>query len=66
MKYYIYPDGTISEEPLDFKATTPPDGLRSAELPSALVPSCMSDDYYVLEAQDYEEAYEMALMLGLI
>ena len=44
MKYYIYPDGTISEEPLDF----------------------MSDDYYVLETQDYEEAYEMALMLGLI
>lgn len=41
MKYYIYPDGTIS---LEF----------------------MSDDYYVLEAQDYEEAYEMALMLGLI
>ena len=40
MKYYIYPDGTISEEPLDF----------------------MSDDYYVLETQDYEEA----LMLGLI
>ena len=33
MKYYIYPDGTISEEPLDF----------------------MSDDYYVLEAQDDEE-----------
>ena len=44
MKYYIYPDGTISEEPLDF----------------------MSDDYYVLETQDYEEAYEMALMMGLI
>ena len=44
MKYYIYPDGTISEEPLDF----------------------MFDDYYVLETQDYEEAYEMALMLGLI
>ena len=44
MKYYIYPDGTISEEPLEF----------------------MSDDYYVLETQDYEEAYEMALMLGLI
>ena len=44
MKYYIYPDGTISEEPLDF----------------------MSDDYYVLEAQDDEEVYEMALMMGLI
>ena len=41
MKYYIYPDGTISEEPLEF----------------------MSDDYYVLETQDYEEAYEMALIL---
>ena len=54
MKYYIYPDDTISEEPLDFKATTP------------LVPSCMSDDYCVLQAQDYEEAYEMALMMGLI
>ena len=26
----------------------------------------MSDDYYVLQAQDYEDAYEMALMLGLI
>ena len=44
MKYYIYPDGTITEEPLDF----------------------MSDDYYELQAQDYEEAYEMALMLWLI
>ena len=42
--YYVYTDGTITEEPLSF----------------------MSDDYYVLEAQDYEEAYEMALMLGLI
>ena len=39
--YYVYPDGTITEEPLEF----------------------MSDDYYVLEAQDHEEAYEMALML---
>ena len=44
MSYYVYPDGTITEEPLSF----------------------MSDDYYILEAQDYEEAYEMALMLGLI
>lgn len=44
MNYYVYPDGTISEEPLEF----------------------MSDDYYVLQAQDYEEAYEMALMLRLI
>ena len=41
--YYVYPDGTITEEPLSF----------------------MSDDYYVLEAQDHEEAYEMALMLGV-
>lgn len=44
MSYYVYPDGTITEEPLSF----------------------MSDDYFVLEAQDDEEAYEMALMLGLI
>lgn len=54
MKYYIYPDGTISEEPLDFKATTP------------LVPSFMSDDYIVINADSHEEAYEYALMRGLI
>ena len=42
--YYVYPDGTITEEPLDF----------------------MSDDFYVLQAEDYEEAYELALMMGLI
>lgn len=53
-KYYVYPDGTITDEPLSFKATTP------------LVPSFMSDDYYVLEAWDYEEAYEQAYLLGLI
>ena len=52
--YYVYPDGTITEEPLDFKATTP------------LVPSCMSDDYFVIQAEDYEEAYETALMMRLI
>ena len=28
--------------------------------------SWMSDDYYVLEAWDYEEAYEQAYLLGLI
>lgn len=44
MKYYIYPDGTISEDILDF----------------------MSDDFFVMQADSYEEAYEMALMLGLI
>ena len=44
MKYYIYPDGTISEEPLSF----------------------MSDDYVVIHADSYEEAYETALMMGLI
>ena len=44
MKYYIYPDGTISEEPLDFK----------------------SDDYIVISADSYEEAYEYALMQGWI
>ena len=44
MSYYVYPDGTITEEPLSF----------------------MSDDYFVLEAQDDEEAYETALMMGLI
>jgi len=44
MKYYIYPDGTISEEPLDF----------------------MSDDYVVIHADSYEEAYEYALMQGWI
>ena len=42
--YYIYPDGTITEEPLSF----------------------MSDDYFVIQAEDYEEAYEQALMMGLI
>lgn len=26
----------------------------------------MGDDYYVLEAWDYEEAYEQAYLLGLI
>lgn len=44
MKYYIYPDGTISEELLEFK----------------------SDDFYVLQADSYEDAYEMALMMKLI
>lgn len=44
MSYYVYPDGTITEEPLDF----------------------MSDDYFVIQAEDYEEAYETALMMGLI
>ena len=44
MKYYIYPDGTISDELLDF----------------------MSDDFYVLQADSYEDAYEMALMMKLI
>ena len=44
MKYYIYPDDTITDEPLDF----------------------MSDDYYALQADDYEDAYEQALMMGLI
>lgn len=44
MKYYIYPDGTISEEPLDF----------------------MSDDYIVINADSYEEAYEYALMQSWI
>ena len=44
MKYYIYPDGTISEELLDF----------------------MSDDFYVLQADSYEDAYEMALVMKLI
>ena len=42
--YYIYPDGTITEEPLDF----------------------MSDDYFVIKADNYEEAYETALMMLLI
>ena len=64
MSYYVYPDGTITEEPLSFKATTPPDGLRPAELSSALVPSCMSDDYFMIQADNYEEAYETALMMG--
>ena len=50
MSYYVYPDGTITEEPLDFKATTP------------LVPSFMSDDYFIIQAEDYEQA----LMMGLI
>ena len=66
MSYYVYPDGTITEEPLDFKATTPPEGHRPAGLTSALVPSCMSDDYFVIQAEGYEEAYETALMMGLI
>ena len=44
MSYYVYPDGTITEEPLSF----------------------MSDDYFVIQAEDYEEAYETALMMGLI
>ena len=42
--YYVYPDGTITEEPLSF----------------------MSDDYFIIQAEDYEEAYETALMMGLI
>ena len=42
--YYVYPDGTITEEPLSF----------------------MSDDYCIIQAEDYEEVYETALMLGLI
>ena len=42
--YYVYPDGTITEEPLSF----------------------MSDDYFVIQADDYDEAYETALMMGLI
>ena len=41
--YYVYPDGTITEEPLEF----------------------MSDDYFIIQEEDYEEAYEQALM-GLI
>ena len=44
MSYYVYPDGTITEEPLDF----------------------MSDDYFIIQAEGYEEAYEQALMMGLI
>ena len=40
MSYYVYPDGTITEEPLSF----------------------MSDDYFIIQAEDYEEA----LMMGLI
>lgn len=44
MKYYIYPDGTISEEPVEY----------------------MSDDYIVIIADSYEEAYEYALMQGWI
>ena len=42
MSYYIYPDGTITEEPLSF----------------------MSDDYFIIRADGYEEAYEQALMMG--
>ena len=42
MSYYVYPDGTITEEPLSF----------------------MSDDYFIIQAEDYEEAYETALMMG--
>ena len=44
MSYYVYPDGTITEEPLSF----------------------MSDDYFIIQAEGYEEAYEQALMMGLI
>lgn len=44
MSYYIYPDGTITEEPLSF----------------------MSDDYFIIQAEYYEEAYDQALMMGLI
>ena len=44
MSYYVYPDGTITEEPLSF----------------------MSDDYFIIQAEDYDEAYETALMMGLI
>lgn len=44
MKYYIYPDGTISEELLEF----------------------MSDDFYVLQADSYEDAYGIAVRLKLI
>ena len=44
MSYYVYPDGTITEEPLSF----------------------MSDDYFIIQADDYEEACEQALMMGLI
>ena len=44
MSYYVYPDGTITEEPLSF----------------------MSDDYLIIQAEDYKEAHEQALMMGLI
>ena len=44
MSYYVYPDGTITEEPLSF----------------------MSDDYFIIQAEGYEEAYETALVMGLI
>ena len=44
MSYYVYPDGTITEEPLSF----------------------MPDDYFMIQAEGYEEAYETALMMGLI
>ena len=44
MSYYVYPDGTITEEPLSF----------------------MSDDYFIIQAEDYEETCEQALMMGLI
>ena len=44
MSYYIYPDGTVIEEPLSF----------------------MSDDYFIIQAEGYEEAYETALMMGLM
>ena len=40
--YYVYPDGTITEEPLDF----------------------MSDEYSIIQAEGYEEAYETAPMMG--
>ena len=42
--YYVYTDGTITEEPLSF----------------------MSDDYFIIQAESYEEAYETALMMRLI
>lgn len=42
MSYYVYPDGTITEEPLSF----------------------MSDDYFIIQAEGYEEAYETALTLS--
>lgn len=43
-KYYIYPDGTITEEPYNW----------------------LSDDYYVIEAEDEDGAYKQAVQMGLI